>query len=154
MSDGLNLHKNLINGRISDVVRRNRNINLPMMIFGPPGIGKSEQVHQSRDGENDMMIDLRLNILDSIDLRGLPIIQRNEKGVATHVEWVRPEFIPWDGRGIIFLDEIESYGFAWFGFQLSAVDFIIRFVFHSHFSFDYFKAFLCVVILDFVLFPD
>jgi len=108
MSDGLNLHKNLINGRITDVVRRNRNINLPMMIFGPPGIGKSEQVHQSRDGDDDMMIDLRLNILDSIDLRGLPIIQKNEKGTATHVEWVRPEFIPWQGRGIIFLDEINT----------------------------------------------
>ena len=107
MSESLNLNKNLINGRISDVVRRNRSINLPMMLFGPPGIGKSEQVHQSQE-DGDIMIDLRLNILDSIDLRGLPTIQKDEKGRATRVEWVRPEFIPWEGKGIIFLDEINT----------------------------------------------
>jgi len=39
------------------------------------------------------MIDLRLNSLDSIDLRGLPVIKKDKDRNPTQVEWVRPEFI-------------------------------------------------------------
>ena len=69
-------------------------------------------------GEDELMIDLRLNSLDSIDLRGLPIICKDKDRRPTEVKWVRPEFIPDDGGvvvdgkkytgGIIFLDEINT----------------------------------------------
>jgi hypothetical protein len=104
---------NPINGSIVDEIKRcravqtNKGQGLPMLIYGSPGVGKSEQVYQALE-DGDLFIDLRLNTLDSIDLRGLPVIKKDDKGNPTQVEWVRPEFIPWEGRGILFLDEINT----------------------------------------------
>lgn len=107
MSDTLVQDKNLITGRLSDVIRRNRKDEQPVFIFGSPGIGKSEQVKQAGE-EEDLIIDLRLNSLDSIDMRGLPAIKKDEHGNSICVEWIRPEFLRKDGRGIIFLDELNT----------------------------------------------
>ena len=40
--------------------------------------------------------------LDPVDLRGLPRIASNQ------TEWVPPKFLPTDGKGILFLDELTS----------------------------------------------
>ena len=113
MSDKMISNANMITGSLADQIRRCRAVKtskgqgIPMFIFGPPGVGKSEQVHQSlEDGE--ICIDLRLNSLDSIDLRGLPVIKKDKDRNPTQVEWVRPEFIPWEGKGILFLDELNT----------------------------------------------
>lgn len=104
---------NPINGSIVEEIRRcravqtNKGQGLPMLIYGSPGVGKSEQVYQALEA-GDLFIDLRLNTLDSIDLRGLPVIKKDDKDNPTQVEWVRPEFIPWEGRGILFLDELNT----------------------------------------------
>ena len=50
------------------------------------------------------LIDLRLSLLNPVDLRGLPMIDK-EKGLA---KWLPPEFLPQDGVGILFLDEINK----------------------------------------------
>lgn len=115
MSEGLIKTANVITGNLVDKIRRCRSVHtnkghgLPMFIFGSPGVGKSEQVYQACDFEaGDLFIDLRLNTLDSIDLRGMPVVQRDSSGKATSTEWIRPEFIPWEGRGILFLDEMNT----------------------------------------------
>ncbi len=105
MSDLTN--RNIISESLVDVVKRNRICDRPMLIFGSPGVGKSQQVWQSIEND-ETCIDLRLNSLDSIDLRGLPAIQKDEKGNPTKVTWIRPEFLPYDGKGIIFFDEINT----------------------------------------------
>ena len=123
MSDKIINTSNVITGSLSEKIRRcravktNKGDGLPMMIYGSPGVGKSEQVAEAL-GEDELMIDLRLNSLDSIDLRGLPIICKDKDRRPTEVKWVRPEFIPDDGGvvvdgkkytgGIIFLDEINT----------------------------------------------
>lgn len=107
MTENLINTGNIIRGNLSDQIRKCREVNIPMMIYGSPGVGKSEGVVQSLEPD-DVLIDLRLNSLDSIDLRGLPIIKKDSKDNPTCVEWVRPEFIPWKGKGIIFLDEINT----------------------------------------------
>lgn len=107
MSDSLLQDRNLITGSLVDVIRRNRKDRQPIFIFGSPGTGKSDQVKQSCEPD-DTIIDLRLNTLDSIDLRGFPCIKRDEDGNPVKVEWVRPEFIPWHGKGIIFFDELNT----------------------------------------------
>lgn len=71
----------------------------PIMVWGPPGVGKSSGIHQSADEQSIDFIDLRLGLLESIDLRGLPVT----KGDA--VKWVLPSFLPRKGKGIVFLDE-------------------------------------------------
>jgi hypothetical protein len=73
------------------------------MIWGPPGIGKSSIVAQTAEAHNMQIIDLRLSQLAPTDLRGLPVAD-HEHGVS---RWYPPEFLPRDGRGILFLDELN-----------------------------------------------
>ena len=78
-------------------------LKLSVMIWGPPGIGKSSVVAQVADGAGMQLIDLRLSQLAPTDLRGLPVAD-HDAGVA---RWYPPEFLPREGRGILFLDEIN-----------------------------------------------
>lgn len=113
MADKLMNTGNVITGSLVNHIKRCRSVDLskgkglPMFIFGSPGVGKSEQVFEALE-EGETMIDLRLNSLDSIDLRGLPVIKKDKDKNPTQVEWVRPEFIPWEGKGILFLDELNT----------------------------------------------
>lgn len=78
-------------------------LKLSVMIWGPPGIGKSSVVAQVAAGAGMQLIDLRLSQLAPTDLRGLPVAD-HEAGVA---RWYPPEFLPREGKGILFLDEIN-----------------------------------------------
>lgn len=71
------------------------------MIWGPPGIGKSSIVAQTARKHGIDCIDVRLSQLAPTDLRGLPVAA---DGVS---RWYPPEFLPRDGQGILFLDEIN-----------------------------------------------
>lgn len=72
-----------------------------VMIWGPPGIGKSSVVAQLARSRKMGFIDLRLSQLAPTDLRGVPV---PIEGI-TH--WYPPEFLPRTGTGILFLDEIN-----------------------------------------------
>jgi MoxR-like ATPase len=76
-------------------------LQLSTMIWGPPGIGKSSIVAQTAQHYGLEFIDVRLSQLAPTDLRGLPV---PEGGVS---RWYPPEFLPRDGRGILFLDELN-----------------------------------------------
>lgn len=71
------------------------------MIWGAPGIGKSSIVAQTATEHKMEMIDLRLSQLAPTDLRGLPVA---DHGVS---RWFPPEFLPREGKGILFLDELN-----------------------------------------------
>jgi MoxR-like ATPase len=76
-------------------------LRLSVMIWGPPGVGKSSVVAQvARDAELSF-VDLRLGQLAPTDLRGLPVA---EGKVA---RWLPPEFLPIEGAGVLFLDELN-----------------------------------------------
>ncbi len=77
------------------------NLKISTMIWGAPGIGKSSIVHQLAKAHQLEFIDLRLSQLAPTDLRGLPVAA---DGVS---KWFPPEFLPQNGRGILFLDEIN-----------------------------------------------
>lgn len=79
----------------------NSNIKLSMMIWGPPGIGKSSIVASVAKDFELALVDLRLSQLAPTDLRGLPVA----KNGLSH--WYPPEFLPREGKGILFLDEIN-----------------------------------------------
>ena len=71
------------------------------MIWGSPGIGKSSIVAAVAKNAGIGLVDLRLSQLAPTDLRGLPVA---DKGVS---KWFPPEFLPTQGKGILFLDEIN-----------------------------------------------
>jgi MoxR-like ATPase len=78
----------------------------PAMIWGPPGVGKSDIVRQIAASHDLPMIDIRLSQLEPSDLRGIPFRQEDR------VEWAIPTMLPDAQRhgnaGILFLDEINA----------------------------------------------
>jgi hypothetical protein len=75
---------------------------VPLHIWGACGVGKSQIVAQVADDLDFEFLDVRAVQLDPVDLRGLPRIK------ADQTEWVPPKFLPTDGKGILFLDELTS----------------------------------------------
>lgn len=82
----------------------------PVMIHGSPGVGKSDVVRQVAKALDWPMIDLRLSQLDPVDLRGIPSVKDHDiAGQRVGMtSWNVPSFLPKDGNGILFLDEINS----------------------------------------------
>ncbi|MGB5450942.1 MAG: MoxR family ATPase [Sedimenticolaceae bacterium] len=78
----------------------------PVMLWGPPGVGKSDMIRQTGERHSAPVIDIRLSQMEPSDLRGIPF--RN----GDFVEWAAPAILPDAGRhgdqGILFLDEITS----------------------------------------------
>ena len=78
----------------------------PVMIWGPPGVGKSQLVAQLARKNQAPVIDIRLSQMEPSDLRGIPF-RRDD-----YVEWAPPAMLPNEKRhgvsGILFLDEITS----------------------------------------------
>jgi hypothetical protein len=78
----------------------------PVMLWGPPGVGKSQMVAQVAARHGVTMIDIRLSQMEPSDLRGIPF------RVGDVVEWAVPGILPDSKRhgqyGILFLDEITS----------------------------------------------
>ncbi len=78
----------------------------PVMLWGPPGIGKSQIIAQVAVRHAAPMIDIRLSQMEPTDLRGIPF------RIENRVEWAVPSMLPDAERhgpyGILFLDEITS----------------------------------------------
>lgn len=64
-----------------------------IMLWGQPGAGKSDLIFQLAEQMNYKVIDLRLNQIDSVDLRGIPATHPTETGELT-VRWAVPEIFP------------------------------------------------------------
>jgi MoxR-like ATPase len=75
---------------------------VPLHIWGPCGVGKSQIVFQVADDTQREFRDVRAGQLDPVDLRGLPRIASHQ------TEWAPPKFLPTSGKGILFLDELTS----------------------------------------------
>ncbi len=78
----------------------------PVMIWGPPGVGKSQLVSQVAQKHDRALIDIRLSQMEPSDLRGIPFKDGDK------VEWAVPSMLPdaqkHGEQGILFLDEITS----------------------------------------------
>ncbi|MCW9012377.1 MAG: MoxR family ATPase [Gammaproteobacteria bacterium] len=78
----------------------------PVMLWGPPGVGKSQMVAQVAAKHKVPVIDIRLSQMEPSDLRGIPF--RTDDSV----EWAVPAMLPdvrrHGPKGILFLDEITS----------------------------------------------
>lgn len=75
----------------------------PVFVWGGPGIGKSAVVRQLAASLEVPLQDVRALLLDPVDLRGLPYL-----GSDGRSKWATPDFLPQDGSGILFLDELNA----------------------------------------------
>lgn len=76
---------------------------IPGLLTGAPGIGKSEIVAAVAKARGADFVDIRLSLFDPVDLRGLPMLINGE------TVWQRPAIWPREtGREtVLFLDEID-----------------------------------------------
>jgi len=78
----------------------------PVMLWGPPGVGKSDMIRQTGNRHQVPVIDIRLSQMEPSDLRGIPF--RNNENVEWAVPAILPDTARHGERGILFLDEITS----------------------------------------------
>ena len=78
----------------------------PVMLWGPPGVGKSQIIRSIADQHGVELIDVRLSQMEPTDLRGIPF--RQDDMVVWSVPALLPDRKRHGERGILFLDEITS----------------------------------------------
>lgn len=105
--------------QLKNLMKRAYETKTPLMIHGTTGIGKSdsvravakeiakekrmEYVENGVDKNKFGMIDIRISQLDPSDLRGIPDLNREEQTT----KWLSPNWLPKEGQGILFFDEIN-----------------------------------------------
>lgn len=82
----------------------------PIFLWGPPGIGKSDIVHQIAEQFNAPVIDVRLSLWEPTDIKGIPYFDSNNSKMV----WAPPselpdaEFAAKHKNVVLFLDEMNS----------------------------------------------
>ena len=89
---------------LSDTISALVQEKVPTFLWGAPGIGKSSIVNQIAKDKGIGFIDLRLALMDPTDLKGIPFYDKESHTAL----WAPPAFLPKDGEGILFLDELNS----------------------------------------------
>ena len=82
----------------------------PIFLWGPPGIGKSDIVHQIGEDLNAHVIDVRLSLWEPTDIKGIPYFDSNDSKMvwAPPVELPDAAFAAKHENIILFLDEMNS----------------------------------------------
>jgi hypothetical protein len=84
--------------------------NRPLFLWGPPGIGKSEIVHQIGNTIDAHVIDIRLSLWDPTDIKGIPYFD----STINKMVWAPPSELPDEQMAsqhknvILFMDEMNS----------------------------------------------
>lgn len=76
----------------------------PVMLWGPPGVGKSSIIRDVCEQAGVGFIDIRLSQREPVDLRGLPVPDGDSVNWLISGEWPRDP----NSRGIILFDEITA----------------------------------------------
>lgn len=93
-----------------NVIKAAFNSSRPLFLWGPPGIGKSDIVHQIGNDINAHVIDVRLSLWEPTDIKGIPYFDANEGKMV----WGAPAELPDNEMAakhehiILFLDEMNS----------------------------------------------
>ena len=85
-------------------------IKRPIFLWGGPGIGKSEVVHQIAKNIEAKVIDIRLSLWEPTDIKGIPYFNAKENNMV----WAQPSELPTSALAkkhkniVLFLDEMNS----------------------------------------------
>mgnify|MGYP005851410639 CR=1 FL=1 len=80
-------------------------VKVSTMMWGRPGIGKTQVAEQLANFIGGKLYDIRLTTIDSADLHGLPYYDHETKTT----QWYRPEDLPnSEEPAVLFLDELSS----------------------------------------------
>ena len=87
-------------------IRKCFKVNRPVFMWGPPGIGKSDIIHQIASEQNREVIDVRLSLWEPTDIKGIPFYNTDVKSMT----WAPPIELPSDpeSTAVLFLDELNS----------------------------------------------
>lgn len=92
--------------QMGDALKRLIEADMPVMVWGPPGVGKTD-VSKGVANELGMnYLDVRTTLVDPVDLRGIPWRDENQR-----TRWAPPVFMPdeqSDERFLINLEELPS----------------------------------------------
>lgn len=86
------------------------NVQRPVFLWGPPGIGKSEVVQDITNELGGHMIDLRMAQMEPTDIRGIPFFNKD----LNKMDWAEPIDLPDEEIAsqypivVLFLDEMNS----------------------------------------------
>ena len=106
MSQELDLQYKLTPAQLGDALHRLIDANMPVMVWGPPGVGKSDVAMDVAKSMSMEYLDVRTTLVDPVDLRGIP--WRDDNG---RTRWAPPIFMPDEGsqdRHLINLEELPS----------------------------------------------
>jgi hypothetical protein len=82
----------------------------PIFLWGPPGIGKSDIIHQLGAEMDAHVIDIRLSLWEPTDIKGIPYFDSNSNTMV----WAQPSELPSEEFAskfpnvVLFLDEMNS----------------------------------------------
>lgn len=87
-------------------IRKCFEVNRPVFLWGPPGIGKSDIVHQISAEQDRPTVDVRLSLWEPTDIKGIPFFNPENH----RMEWAPPIELPSDPKSnaVLFLDELNS----------------------------------------------
>jgi hypothetical protein len=93
-----------IGDELKKVLLRYLEADIPVVLLGEPGVGKSDILHQTAKSNGYSVIRLDLTVLEPVDLAGLP------NAVAGKTKYFIPEFLPPSndpGKGVLVLEDIN-----------------------------------------------
>ncbi|NBR26382.1 MAG: hypothetical protein EBU08_21890, partial [Micrococcales bacterium] len=104
-SGNINTTRTLTAKRTAAAIKHAFKSQRPVMLWGPPGIGKSEVVAGLGKALNRPVIDVRLALWDPTDLKGIPFYNPD----SNSMEWAPPTELPQDpdSNAILFFDELN-----------------------------------------------
>ena len=97
---------------LKEEIRANARVGLNTMIWGGPGIGKSEIPYQIAEEAGSKLVDFRANLFDPVDVRGIPYLAKMKDSLKHFTRWAVPDVFPIaerDGeQGIFLIDELPT----------------------------------------------
>ena len=93
-------------------IKYNIKAGINTMIWGGPGVGKSEIPLEVASSLGVTLVDFRANLFDPVDVRGVPHIMQVKETGKRFTRWAVPDIFPIverDGEsGIMFIDELPT----------------------------------------------